>query len=123
YPVQHARAPVDRGDLEPQRLGYLILRRATLDRAADHPVLLYCREAIDPLVVGVALVIRGDDALHLSRSQVPERFDPQLSVEEEVSPDITRVGSGHRRFDETDRAHRTQNLGIFLALLHARAKR
>jgi hypothetical protein len=40
--------------------------------------------AIDALVVGVCVVVRGDETLDLCIPQVPQRLDPEMAVEQEV---------------------------------------
>jgi hypothetical protein len=61
----------DVADVDAQRLGQALHRDAALDGAADHEVLLDRGQAIDPAVVGVALVVGGDEALRFLMAESP----------------------------------------------------
>ena len=54
--IQHARAPTNRGNLQPQGLGDLLLRHTALYGPHYHSMLLHRHQAIDPLVVGRRIV-------------------------------------------------------------------
>ena len=57
-----------------------------IHRARNHPVLLDRRDAVDALVVGIGVVVRGEQALHLSDAEFLQRFQPKVAIQEKPVP-------------------------------------
>src|SRR3546814_18465374 len=83
-----------------ERARQLFLRYPTIERAHDHVVFLDRRQPVDPLVVGEGLVVVGDNARGLGRTQKPQAIQPHVSVEEKVA--ATFLARDRQRLAKTD---------------------
>src|SRR5574338_261919 len=67
------------------RLTFLWIRlTSTLDRAPKHVVLLNGRDAVDPVVVGVAFVVGGDQTRCVDVAELLQRQQAHVPVEQDV---------------------------------------
>jgi hypothetical protein len=100
-PVEQVQLLDDVADVHVQGLGEPFWSDATLDGAADHQVFLDAGKSIDPVVVGVALVIRGHEAWDLFEAQLLQRDQTCVAIEQDVL--ARSVGFAHRQgFDQAD---------------------
>src|SRR3546814_4211867 len=109
--LEQAAALSDRLHVKPKSVCDSLLWHPAVDRTLDHPVFLDRGKPVDPLVVGVGLVVGGHEAFDLSDPYVLEHLDPQMAIEEEVSAPVFAVGRHDRCLDEPDGAHRGEDLG------------
>jgi len=66
-------------------------------------VLLDRRDAVDALVVGIGVVVRGEQALHLSDAEFLQRFQPKVAIQEKPGSGVLFIRHNDGRFDQTDR--------------------
>jgi len=107
---EQAHLLVDLADVHVQCLGQPVGRDAALDRTPEHLVLLNGRDAVDPVVVGVAFVVGGDQARRIRVAELLQGQQPDVAVEQDV---LARglVGLAHAQgFDQPNGLHRRHDL-------------
>ena len=72
----------DVADVHAQGFGQALGRDAALDSPADHEVLLDRGQPVDAVVVGVALVIGGDQARRGLVAQIAQRNQADVPIEQ-----------------------------------------
>jgi hypothetical protein len=82
-------------------------------------VLLDRRDAVDALVIGIGVVLRGEQALDLCNAELLQRLQAKMAVQEKPGAGIRPIRHDDRRFDKADRLDGTQYLQIRSAFLGA----
>ena len=106
-PAQQGLSLSDRVCRQVQRLGDPFLGHTHLDRPAHHLVGLDRRDVDTLPVVGVALVVRGDQTEGLVNTQLLECFDPLMAVEKQIL--VPLFGMNHQGLDDADLPDRCQD--------------
>lgn len=120
--VQQTKLAVHRPNLQPQGLGDNGRSHPSLNGPRNHAMFLHRRQAVDPLVVGVGLIVCCNQAIDGLGPELFQSLDAQMAIEQEILPWMLGVGDDDRRLDQSDRLDGTDNLGVLLALAHALAK-
>nr|WP_245183448.1 hypothetical protein [Haematospirillum jordaniae] len=76
-------APVDGTQVHAKGPGQTLLTDAAIDCAADHVVFLDGGEAVDAVVVGVGLVVLGQQARSLMHAEIFQCQDAQMTIEQD----------------------------------------
>ena len=83
-----------------------------------HAVLLDDGDPVDALVVGERLVLGRHQAFDLHDAAVPQHFEPQMAVEQQIFAAVVAAARHHRRLDQPDLGDRGGNLPVFGRALH-----
>ena len=80
-PVQEVDPAVDGGKIGIERARQPLLADTLVDRPAQHVVLLYRREPVDPVIIGIGFEVPGNQAGRGIMAKLLERQHPEVSVE------------------------------------------
>ncbi len=116
---EQINAPVDRAEVDVERPGQAVLAHAPVDGAADHVVLLDGGEAVDPVVVGVGLVILGKQARGFVQAQLFQGQHAQVAVQQEVLGFLGIGVQDGQGFDQSDLVDAGDDLLVLTSAHHA----
>src|SRR3546814_8922843 len=85
----HAGALSDRLHVKPQSVCDPLPWHPAIDRTLDHSVFLDRGQPVDPLVVGVGIVVGGHETFDLGDPEIFEHLNPQMAIEEGRSEEHT----------------------------------
>ena len=91
--------------------GVLRFRKtAALDGVPQHLVLLDRGDAVDPVVVGVTLVVRGDQAERIGVADLSQCQKAHVPIEQDVLARLLVDFANAQRLDHSDGLHRNDDL-------------
>src|SRR5690348_5352291 len=115
--LEQSALSLDARDVDIERLGDPLLRKASLDRGQDHPVFLYGREPVDPLVIRKRFIICRNQAHDFGLAQVAQDRDPKMAIEQEIMTRLTAIPRDDGWLDEANLSNGCSDLAVFWSVL------
>src|SRR3546814_15910006 len=88
----HAGALSDRLHVKPQSVCDPLPWHPAIDRTLDHSVFLDRGQPVDPLVVGVGIVVGGIETFDLGDPEISQHLNPQMAIDEGIPPRVLAIG-------------------------------